>query len=380
MKGVALKMLFGDSAKYLGLVFGIAFSTLLIAQQSSLFYGLISRTGGLIDDAQEVNIWVMDPQAKYVDTVRALRDTELSRVRGVPGVAWAVPLFKGTASVKTLDGRIDNALMVGLDDATLIGAPREFVMGSLESLRAPDAVAIDAAGYEALWPGEKMRLGREMELNDRRAVITAITNASAAFTARIVLYTRYSLALNFIPQQRNQLSFVLARAADGQDARAVARAIEARTGLQARSSIDFKYKTMGYYLANTGIPISFGIVILLGIVVGIAVVGLTFNMFIADNLKQFGALKAIGATNGRLIGMVLTQAAVVGVTGFGIGLGFAALFFEVATRGTSALRGFFLPWWVAAIVAALIVLIMILATFGSMRRVMTVDPAIVFRG
>jgi putative ABC transport system permease protein len=379
MRGIALKMLFGDRAKYLGMVFGVALSTLLITQQSALFYCLMTRTASVIDDAREADIWVMDPQAKYVDTVRPMRDTELARVRGVPGVAWAVPLYKATAAVKTLDGALDNALLIGLDDASLIGGPRRFALGSIESLRAPDAVAIDRAGYALLWPGQPERTGRELELNDRRAVVTAITEASAAFTSRIVIYTRYNQALTYVPQPRNQLTFVLARAAAGQDPSAVAATIAARTGLQARSAAEFRRQTIGYYLVNTGIPISFGIVILLGVIVGVAVVGLTFNMFVADNLRQFGALKAIGTTNRRLIGMVLVQAGMVGATGYGLGLGFAAAFFEFATRGNSDLRGFYLPWWIAAGVAGATASIILLAILTGMRRVLVLDPAIVFR-
>jgi putative ABC transport system permease protein len=377
MAVIALKMLFGDRAKYLGLIFGVAFATLLIAQQGGLFVGLMTRTANVIADAQEVDIWVMDPQARYLDTTRSLRPTELPRVRGVAGVAWAVPLYKSTIPLKTLDGRIENTMMLGVDDATLIGATSRWVMGSLADLRRPDAVAIDQAGYQRLWPGEPLRLGRELELNDHRAVISAITDASAAFTANIIMYAPYSRATAYSPQGRNSVSFILARAAQGQDPRDVAAKISTQTGLQALSTADFRWKTIKFFLQNTGIPISFGVVILLGVVVGVAIVGLTFNIFIAENLRQYGALKAMGLSDLHLVGLVLLQALVVGAVGYGIGIGVAAMFFHFATQGE--LRGFYLPWWIAAGVAGLTVLIMALATIASLRRVVVLDPAIVFR-
>ncbi len=379
MAAVALRMLFGDRAKYLGLVFGVAFATLLVTQQGGMFVGLMTRTASVIDDVREADIWVMDPEAQYIDTVRALRDTDLARVRGVAGVAWAVPFYKASAPVKTLDGHIDNALLLGVDDATLIGLSRKILMGRPEDLRRPDAIAIDAAGYLRLWPGEPLRLGRELELNDRRAVIVAITEASPAFTANIVIHSPYTRAIGYLPQGRDTLSFVLARAAPGRDPADVARAIAARTGLQALSAADFSWKTIDYYLAKTGIPISFGLVIVLGVVVGIAIVGLTFNMFVAENLRQYGALKAMGLSDPRLVGLVLLQGTVVGLMGFGIGLGLASLFFEFATRPPGALRGFTLPWWVAAGDAGLTALIVLIAMFASLRRVLLLDPAIVFR-
>lgn len=376
---VALRMLFGDRAKYLGLVFGVAFATLLVTQQGGMFVGLMTRTASVIDDVREADIWVMDPQAQYIDTVRSLRDTDLARVRGVAGVAWAVPFYKASAPVKTLDGHIDNALLLGVDDATLIGLSRKILLGRPQDLHRPDAIAIDEAGYLRLWPGEPLRLGRELELNDRRAVIVAITEASPAFTANIIIHAPYTRAIDYLPQGRDTLSFVLARAAPGRNAADIARAIAARTGLQALSSADFRWKTIDYYLAKTGIPISFGLVIVLGVVVGIAIVGLTFNMFVAENVRQYGALKAMGLSDARLVGLVLLQGAVVGLMGFGIGLGLAACFFEFATQPPGALRGFSLPWWVALGDAGLTALIVLFAMFASLRRVLLLDPAIVFR-
>jgi putative ABC transport system ATP-binding protein len=136
MLGVALKMLFGDRAKYLGLVFGVAFATLLITQQGAVFVSLMARTASVIVDAQEADIWVMDPAVEYLDGGRALRDGQLQRVRGVPGIAWAVPLFKTGASVRTLEGRIDSAHGVPrMSNATTAidahGIVKEFGAGEL---------------------------------------------------------------------------------------------------------------------------------------------------------------------------------------------------------------------------------------------------------
>jgi len=378
MLGLALKILFGDRAKVLGLVFGVAFATLLITQQSGLFVGLMTRSQNIIAEAQEVDIWVMDPSVEYVDLIRPMRDGELFRVRGVPGVAWAVPLFKGTTPVKTPEGRTKNALLLGVDDTTLIGVTQRFIIGSVEDLQRPDAIAIDRVGFMQLWPGEPLAVGKTLELNERRAVVTAITDAAPAFSAQVIIYTRYSQAVSYLPTGRNQLSFILARAAPGIDPASVARTITHRTGLNAYSADEFAWRTVRYYLRNTGIPISFATTILLGIIVGSAIVSLTFNMFVSDNLPQYAMLKVIGVTDGRIIGLVLFQAGVVGFIGYAIGTGLAAAFFELACTPTSALRGFILPWWIAMGVAGAMTLLIFLSTLVSLRRVLVIEPAIVF--
>jgi putative ABC transport system permease protein len=381
MNGVALKMLFGETSKLLGLIFGMAFSTLLICQQASMFVGLMSRTANQVSETREPDIWVMDPTVEYADTVRPLRDTELARVRGVSGVAWAVPYFRGQAVITTPGAPLQNSFVYGLDDVTLVGLPRDFVVGTPDDLRQPDAIALDLPGYKKLWPNDPVRAGRLLELNDRRAVVVAVLKTLPPFQTQPLVYTRYSQALTYTNNGRNQMSYVLAKAGLGKSVESVAKEIMRQTGLKAMPKDEFRTATIYYYLRNTGIPINFGTVVLLGAIVGIAVVGLTFNMFVMENLKQYAMLKAMGVTNGRLIGMVTLQASVVGVIGYTLGLALAALFFDMATASpTSFFRGFYLPWQIALGVAGVAMTIILLTAVFSLRRVLVVDPAVVFRG
>src|SRR5574341_1029195 len=131
MNFVAWQMLTGDRAEYLGLIFAIAFSSLLMAHQLSIFTGIMERTTSQIKDVRDASIWVMDAATQYMDEVKALTDQDLFRVRGVEGVRWAVPLYKGTSRAKGPDGRFRAVILMGLDDASLVGAPRDLALGSL---------------------------------------------------------------------------------------------------------------------------------------------------------------------------------------------------------------------------------------------------------
>src|SRR6202041_854559 len=146
MPWLALKMLMGDRAKYLAIVAGIAFSALLIAQQSAIFCGLMRRTIGQLRDVCDADIWVMDPSVEYFDELKPMKEDHLYQVQGVPGVAWAVRLCKGQARMKLFDGKYQQAIVLGLDDATFVGAPREILIGSLAALKTPDAVLMDEVG------------------------------------------------------------------------------------------------------------------------------------------------------------------------------------------------------------------------------------------
>jgi putative ABC transport system permease protein len=387
MNGVALRMLLGDRAKYIGLIFGIAFSTMLMSNQVAIFSGLMLRTASQILDAREADIWVMDPRVEYVDEIEPMTDTQLKRVRGVYGVDWAVPFYKGLTVAHARDGLLQQVILLGVDDATLAGVVPHLVLGAVENLKQPDAVIIDRAGFQHMWPGDALALGKVVELNDHRAVIVGVSEASPPFTTFPVIYAKYSNAMNYIGRTRKQMSFVLVHARQGEDVHLLARRIASETGLKALTWRDFTWATISYYLKRTGIPVNFGITVALGFIVGAAVVGQTFYIFVLENLRQFGSLlrqfgslKAMGVANHTILRMVLLQAAVVASTGYSIGIGLCAGFFEVTSRVSINLRAFGLPWQVAAGTAVAVFVIIVIASLASIRRVMVVDPAIVFRG
>jgi putative ABC transport system permease protein len=182
MNWIALKMLTGDRAKYLGIVAGVTFAALLIAQQGSICCGLLLRTTSTIQDIADVDIWVTDPNVEFIDELKPLTENDLYRVQGVPGVAWAVRFYKGQGRLKLDVGRREGpglyqqVIVLGLDDETLVGAPRKMVYGSLAALREPDAVIMDVNGYKYLWPDAPLSsaVGRVFEMNDHRAVIVGL--------------------------------------------------------------------------------------------------------------------------------------------------------------------------------------------------------------
>jgi len=372
-------MLTGDRAKYLGLIFAIAFSTFLLENQTSIFAGIMRRTGSQIADVTDADVWVMDPATRYFEETKALKDTDLLRVRGVPGVDYAVRLFKGQPVARTPAGRFSAAIVLGLDDLTLVGSPRRMVLGTWERLREPDAIVIDRAGYLLLFPGEPLELGRTLEMNDHLVRIVGISEASAPFASFPIIHARYSDAVHFQGRERSQMAFVLARGEPGISAEELTRRITTATGLKARTRDEFRWDCIRYYLENTGIPVNFGITIAIALIVGLVVSGQSFYLFTVENLRQFGALKAIGVTNLRLVGMILLQALTVGFIGYALGTGMAAVFFEVF--GTKvATRGIVLLWQNAVGVGVLMFLVVIAASLLSIRKVLVLEPAAVFRG
>jgi putative ABC transport system permease protein len=378
MTWIAIRMLTGDRQKFFGLLFGVAFSALLISQQLTIFINLIERGATAVYNVPTANVWVMDPVSRTIDVSYAMPSTALDKVRSVKGVDWAVPMLRSIANVRTPDGDLEGVAIVGIDDATLIGLPRKIIKGSRDALYEPDAVFIDGVGSLKLFGENVDPIGMRLELNDRRAIIRGVVDVDPSFTSQVTLYTRYSNALSFVPGSRNRMTFVLAQSEKGLTAGETATRIAKQTGLRARTRDEFARDGVNFIIENTGIPINFGITVALGVIVGIAIVGLTFSLFIRDNIKQFGALKAIGVTNNKIRLMVAAQALLVGLIGYGFGI-LGAVLFVYGNASLPDFKGFYVPWQIPLITAFVVLFMILITGWLALRSVLKTEPAEVFR-
>ena len=131
MLRLAVRMLLGDTTKWLGVVLGVFFCTFLITHLLAMFAGMMERSFALITDIPQADIWVMDPAVEYVDEPAGLPPTALQRVQSIRGVEWGVPLYTGSLRARLPGGRFRGVLVIGIDDATLMGAPATLTPGSL---------------------------------------------------------------------------------------------------------------------------------------------------------------------------------------------------------------------------------------------------------
>jgi putative ABC transport system permease protein len=241
--------------------------------------------------------------------------------------------------------------------------------------------AVDADGRRIPGvPPRPLQIGDTLELNDRRAVVVGICRVSRTFQSQPVIYTTYTRATQFAPRERKLMSFILVGVDDpSPQGRAEVQArIRAETGLEALTPGEFSWKTVLYFMRFTGIPINFGIAVTLGFLVGTAIAGQTFYNFTLDNLRHFGALKAMGAGNLRLLRMILLQALIVGLIGYGLGVGIATFLGTTASRGSEL--AFRLLWQTLVVTGVAVSVICVLSACLAIIKVMRLEPAIVFKG
>lgn len=371
---IALRMLLGDTTKFLAIVFGLTFSTTLIVQQGSIFTGILRRAGASVEAIPQADIWVMHPATRYYDARKPIEDTALQRVQGIEGVEWAQRLYVGGGSAQLPDGSYTPVQIVGVERATKLGLPSDLKGTDERAIEFPEAVFWDDAGIAAY---THIKTGDLLQINERRARVVGQATAPRTFSGTPTIYTTYERAIEYSPGERKRLTYVLARVKPGYAPDTVAREIKRKTGLGAMTSSDFFWATVFFFIRNTGIALNFAVTVSLGLVVGVAVSGQTFYTFTAENIKHFASLKAMGVKKQSLIRMVLLQAAVVGLIGWGIGSGVAAVF--GMNMNPRSVLAFLLTPQLLLISIVTTLATVLLAAVISIRRVLKVEAAIVFR-
>jgi putative ABC transport system permease protein len=377
MNFLGLQILWADFGKATAMILGVAFSTLLMAQQAAIFVCLMANSASHITSAEDVDIWIADERSDYFDDPGALPSGLLDRVRSVEGVAYAAPFLRRGAIVDTR-AVIEQAVLIGVDAGSLLGAPQKMLKGDMKNLRSADTFIVDRRGYNDIWPGEAIEIGRFLEVDGRLLKLVGIADPPSPFISQPLIYVSLSTAALIGGEARP--SFIVARAENGADPAAVAAAVEAAAGYSAFDSKAFGRRTIDYYLKNTGIPINFFITILLGFIVGAAIVIQTFYLFITENLRHLALFRAMGAEGWPLVRMTLVQCAIVAAIGFSLGVAGASWFFETVPEKAPAFKGFYLPVGVVLKVGAVVFIVAFFSGLLSIRRAIRLDPAIVLRG
>lgn len=372
---IAYKLLINDRAKFAALLVGISFAVFLMIEMTSLFAGILSRSSSTVINIG-ASVWVMDPAVQTVANTIPLPDAVLDEVRSIPGVKYAVPLYSGAALLKLRDGTYQAANVVGLDDTSLFGRPK-MLSGNIEDIFAENAfIAIRDAEFYKL---ENPRIGTEFELNDHRGVIVGTARvASSALFGVPTLYTTYSRALQYIPNSRFTMSYLLVEPKSPADVATIKARVTA-AGYLALTRDEFVQKISDFYMYKTGIGTNMMLMTLISFIVGLSISGQTFYTFILENLDKFGALKAIGAKGRALVEMILFQATFVALTGYGLGVGLCATLIWIA-RSHLPDYAAMITFGNLAMAFVMVVIIAAISSYVGVRKVLRIEPFDIFRG
>jgi putative ABC transport system permease protein len=373
MLRTALQFMLYDKAKSIGALFGIIISIFLIGQQTGIFTFLTNAMSRLVDNT-DAALWVVDSRTSNVNALAQIDMRVGRQIESLPGVAKVYPLVIGGGSAKFENGTSAGMQLIGVQAPSFRGGPTSFKYGNYADLLNENAVSIDEFDRKALGDAD---LGTSFEISGKKARVAAMTSGLRGFGG-IYAYTTIDRARYYANVPANKASAFLVDLQPGADTAAVRNQINTLIyGVRAWTREDFSAQTKKTVLGSSGIALSTGTLIIFAVISGLVIIGLTLYSAAIDRIRDYAVLKAIGATNGYIRKLILTQALLFAVVGFAFGYTFIELFrFGISKAGAI----FSFGWLLRGAFFALTLFISLTGSVFAIRRITRIEPATVFRG
>lgn len=369
---VAVKMMFYDKLKLVGTLLGVVFAVVLSNQQAGTFLGLVYKNVMFTENAT-ADIWVLPPGAETFAAGRVLSTSDAMQAKAMPGVAWAEPLLVTNGTIKLPGGGTEAVTIIGVKHPYEAGGPWNLVAADRSVLERPNTMIFEDGDRENLGA---LNLGSIREISGRNVTVGGFTWGLIPFGPSYA-FADYDLARELSKTPQDRASFVLVKLAPGTDAVAFKKALAARLPESVVvTKAEFRKMTVTNLLFKTALGVTFGTSTLFGLIVGFVIVSLSMFSSVVDNIREFGTLKAVGATNLDLMMLLFVQAVMFGVLGSVVGL---ALVSQMAKGIRSAKLALSLPPIMTFGTGVLMVLLCVFASSLALIRLRRVEPAMVFR-
>jgi putative ABC transport system permease protein len=375
MVDLALKMLLDDKARFGITILGVGFAVALVLVQVGLFFGLLENASITIDKL-DADIWVAARNTPNVDFANPFPESYIQRVRSVAGVARADNLIVWYAVVTLPTGAKESVVYYGLEDFARWHFPWNVVSGNVANLRRGRYVLLDASAerrFGAFAPGNYR------EFQGRRLKIIGKTREARSFTTNPIAFVDYQLAQSLSPEELNRrTTFIILKLKPGAKTASVVEEIRRRLPYNdVYTKAEWAGISRRYWIESTGLGLTIFLTVFLGALVGVVIVAQTLYASTTEHLPEFGVVKALGARNGDICGIIAEQASFASVLGFALGVALTHAL-EPALKYLDMRIQLSLTLYALVFVGTQILCLG--AATLSFRKVASLDPAIVFRG
>jgi putative ABC transport system permease protein len=370
---LAWRNLAHDRSRLVVTMVGIVFAVVLIAVQLGLYLGFIETTTSIIRHSR-ADLWIVAKGTRNFEITVPIHEREASIARSVPGVARVEGLVVQFVTWKKPAGGDESVILIGSDLNTGLVGPWNLVAGDLESLRRPDTVAVDRLYLDKLGIRGP---GAQVEVNRHRARVVALTQGIRSFTTSPWVFTSHRTAQAISGFEGTDWNYLIATLAPGHDLQQVRDALRlAIPRADVHTVKELADMTRDYWLLTTGAGASVLASALLGLLVGSVIVAQVLYATTVDHLSEFGTLRAMGAPPGFIYGVILSQAAISATLGHLIGIAIALGLSRASEAGSlliSVTPGLALGLYLVTLTMCMG------ASIISIRKAMTIDPAMVFQ-
>ena len=369
---LALRMLFDAPYKSLGTLVGVVISVFLMAQQASLLIGILGRVTSFVDNSG-VDIWIASLATESTDATGSVPASKVGAAAGTPGVAWAAPIVQGQGRVTRPDGVQENVKVLGVQPPRYAGLPLSLAPGTTpRALRGSGRIFLNWNDRPTF---ADARLGDRIEINGRAGVVAGFFQGVNPHNPFYYVFANIDDArtLSAFPQDR--VTYVAVGLAPGQRVGDVQARLQARMPeVLVKTRAELRQMEKRFFLVRTPVGVLFGMGTVVAALIGAAVVAVTLYSTAVDRARDYGTLKAIGATQRQVLQLLLLQAWIFFAVGYLVGM-VAFFFVRFHFRELAMATPPRLVFGVGAAAFASCTL----ASLVAVRRVLLFDPGIVFR-
>ena len=369
---LAFRNLFHDRLRFIATVIGIVFSIVLVTVQMGLYLGFGQMVTTMIDHAS-ADLWVMPKGTKCFEDPSLLDTRQRSRALAIPGAVEAIPVVIGFADWRTPNGSSTPVFVVGSDLRSGGLEPWNLVEGRIESLSTPNAVAVDRTYFDRLGISG---LGARAEIRQQSVRVAAVTEGIRSFTTTPYVFMDVNRARAHTGTPASKATYFLVRVGQGADVERVRRDLLASLAdVEVLTPAEFRERSRSFWLFGTGAGAALFAGALLGVIVGTVIVAQTLYSSTKDHLNEFATLRAIGSSRKYIYKVIICQALLSAVIGFGLAYVIGLLVVRMTAAG--ALPIVITPGLTAALFL-LTVVMCVVSAIAAIMQVTRIDPAMVF--
>ncbi len=386
MPSIARKNLLQDLPRFLVAQAGIMFAVSLVTIQTGLQRGFASSSSLLIDNSK-ADIWVASKKMVHLELTLPLPFERLNQAQKVAGVERAEALILQGMMWRDRDENLGSITVVGFDPEAQLFSPWNVTQGKLSDLKKPFSIMVDESSLEGL---NLKKVGDWGKLESHKAEVVGLTTETKSLVMGNFVFTSLENANTYINPTLSQLTepkklsdtdsitFILIRAKPGENLQSLKQSLEAALpNTRAFTRAQMAQQTQSYWQERSGIGFILGLGAVVGVIVGVVIVGQILYSSASDHIKEFGTLKAMGASDWVIYSVIVEQAVWMAILGYLPGI---ALCVGVAswTSATQAILILITPES-ALIVFGITVLMCVVSAIFAIQKVTRVDPAIVFK-
>lgn len=379
MVSIARKNLFQDKRRFLITISGIGASLILVFITMGVFTGSVDNSVTIIDHTH-ADIWVTQKGVSDLLGVGSvLPGNTLQPLDKIDGVQNYSKLIMSPLAIDVYGSQL-KVMVYGYNLSTGVGGPWSMASGNIDDLRQNGTIIVDQS-IEAKFG--KQLTGDSISVGGIPQKVVGVSRDSKWFTFPVV-FTSYENAQKLFGSSsvdpkitEDMANYALVNVKPNYDPLKVSKEISTMNGTDAFITSKIRDNTRHWLIFDSGAAMGLAIGAGVGWVIAAIIVTLTIYTVTIERIPEFGTLKAIGASKKDVYKILLEQVFVSVTLGYTIGV--ICSFIAAAAIVKSTLLPINIGSDTLILAFFLTLILSILGSLISARKVNKVDPAIVFR-